>query len=175
MAENVYQSWQYVAIKTGGYTLVSDADTPSLEGRTLCSQWQMNGTDRKGRVYVYFREPGSDKRIWLHRFLLGVDERFTFVDHINGNGLDNRRENLRTCTPKENSVNSQNRSGSSIYRGVGWSKQSDKWLARISNDGRLIHIGLFDEEEDAARAYDAAAQRLHGSFARLNFAQEVRS
>jgi len=96
------------------------------------------------------------------------------IDHINGNGLDDRRANMRTCTNQQNMRNlRKRRSGSSIYKGVYYDKRRRTWYARICHNGKNIHLGTFATEIEAARAYDRAARRLFGEFARLNFPDEV--
>ena len=96
------------------------------------------------------------------------------VDHINGNGLDNRRCNLRVCTQLQNLQNSRRRDpGKSQYRGV--FPRGDKWQASIHHAGKPIYLGLFDDEEEAARARDRKAIELAGEFAVLNFPEEGRS
>lgn len=90
------------------------------------------------------------------------------VDHVNGNTLDNRRDNLRACTTSQNAINRKKRlATSSIYRGV--KRAGEKWAAIISIGGRQKFLGTFVEEQDAAKAYDAAAVSMHRDFARLNF------
>lgn len=93
------------------------------------------------------------------------------VDHINHNGLDNRKANLRFATCRQNAWNSRkggNR-GASRYKGVQWNKNSKKWQAVIyNNNSRKIYLGFFDDEKAAARAYNEAAQKYHGEFALLN-------
>ena len=92
------------------------------------------------------------------------------VDHINGNGLDNRKANLRLCTRAQNQMNSIKRTGkSSIFKGVSWHKNAWKWRANIKINQKDIHIGYFDTELEAAEAYDIEAIRLFGSFAKTNF------
>ena len=91
------------------------------------------------------------------------------TDHRNGNGLDNRRANLRICTLSENRMSSRKREGcSSQYKGIAWDKYRQKWQAYINVDGKRQHLGRFEDEREAARAYDQAAKKRFGNFARLN-------
>ncbi|MHC4659626.1 MAG: AP2 domain-containing protein, partial [Planctomycetota bacterium] len=95
------------------------------------------------------------------------------VDHINHNGLDNRKVNLRVATRAQNSRNirkSQNKF-SSNYKGVHFRRREGLWMARITVDGRTLYLGDFKEEVDAARAHDRAAMKYHREFAALNFEQ----
>ena len=110
----------------------------------------------------------SDLRgVDLGRFLIEPIPEGMFVDHINRNALDNRRSNLRHCTHAENM---RNRPGSSNrkskYKGV--YKCRGRWRAEISHNGKKFRLGAFNNAEKAARAYDAAAIKLHGDFARTN-------
>lgn len=113
------------------------------------------------------------KRFWMHRVimerilgrLLNEDE---LVDHINGNGLDNRRQNIRLATTAQNNVNSRRRSDNvSGHKGVYWRKDKKKWCAEIHAYGKKTRLGYFDTLEDAHQAYCRAAKELHGEFARL--------
>jgi hypothetical protein len=91
------------------------------------------------------------------------------VDHINGDTLDNRRQNLRLCTNRENVINSKIRSdNTSGYRGVHWCTQKAKWKAQINVHGKLIHLGFYTDKESAAMMYNAAAIEHFGEYARLN-------
>lgn len=92
-------------------------------------------------------------------------------DHINHNGLDNRKANLRLATHRQNLCNRRNTAlkAASRYRGVSLHKNTKRWTARIKVYGKTKYLGLFDDEIDAAKAYDAAARRFHGVFASLNF------
>lgn len=111
---------------------------------------------------------GRRRTQFLHRFVLNLSDSSTSVDHINHNGLDNRRSNLRLASPEENSRNGlirrDNRSG---YRGVCFDSTARKWLAQISVSNRRIYLGHFDTPEAAHEAYKAAAVRLHKEFARF--------
>lgn len=89
-----------------------------------------------------------------------------FSDHINGNKLDNRRCNLRICTPHQNNLNRPNVTGK--YKGVYWCKRLKKWMAQIMIGERNKYVGSFPNEEEAAFAYNEAAKKYHGEFARLN-------
>lgn len=106
------------------------------------------------------------KKVLMHVLLSGHPG----VDHINRNGLDNRRSNLRPATSSQNAANRPpQRGGSSQYKGVGWNKAAGKWKSKIRVDYRYIHIGYFDDELSAAKAYDARARAAFGEFAYLNF------
>ena len=97
-------------------------------------------------------------------------EKGILIDHINHNGLDNRRANLRFATYGQNAWNSKkgiNR-GSSKYKGVSWDKISKKWRAMICNDYKKMHLGFFDDEKAAAKVYNEAAKKHRGVFAVLN-------
>jgi len=91
------------------------------------------------------------------------------IDHINGNGLDNRRANLRLATVAQNAWNSKKRNPRSGYKGVWFAADKGLWRASIVCHGRRIHLGYFKDKMAAARAYDAAARKYYKEFARLNF------
>ena len=106
--------------------------------------------------------------MFLHVFLLGKMDGQS-IDHVNGNGLDNRRVNLRWATPSQQRRNIQGGRGRSLYKGVSWARRQRKWLARICLDGKNRNLGYFDAEDDAARAYDVAARANYDEYACLNF------
>lgn len=132
--------------------------------------------DRVSQLKWYFNSGyavrGAKKRVLLHRFILNPPDHFQ-VDHINGDKLDNRRENLRLCTHRENIFNrSANRATKSGLKGVVF--QNNHWRARISFLGQKdMHLGYFNTKEEAAKAYDKAALKYHGEFARLNYEKET--
>lgn len=92
------------------------------------------------------------------------------IDHVNGDRLDNRIDNLRAATPRENSANKRKKPGaSSKFVGVTRRTDTGKWDAQIKDFGKRTHLGCFTSEEAAARAYDRAAASVHGEFAKVNF------
>lgn len=97
-----------------------------------------------------------------------------FVDHADGDAHNCRRGNLRAVTPKQNAANAASRGGASRYRGV-YLQKSGRWSAQISKDGNRECLGTYDKEEEAAAAYDEAAKRIHGEYARLNLEPKVNS
>jgi len=114
------------------------------------------------------RTNGTQAALRLHTFLTG----WPMADHINGNGLDNQRSNLRPATNAENMRNrTRYTSNTSGFKGVTWHKQTRKWQAQINIEKRSRYLGLYDTPETAALAYDAAARQHHGDFATVNFPQ----
>ncbi len=109
----------------------------------------------------------------MHRLIMNAPKGM-LVDHINRNGLDNRKANLRIVTHTQNMWNNGQRVErySSKYRGVSWHKRQRRWMAVISVNGRARTLGYYRDEKEAARAFDRAAKELRGEFAVLNFPKE---
>lgn len=153
-----------VPLTQGLVALVDEVDADAV----LAHRWHAH-RDTRNNFYALrsVRRPdGKQATLPLHTFLTG----WPLVDHRNGDGLDNRRSNLRAATNAENQRNrglpANNTSG---YKGVTWNKPAGKWQAGIRVDGRLLALGRYTDPEAAARAYDAAALLHFGEFAWLNF------
>lgn len=135
--------------------------------------WRINfrQKDNYCRVETKIRR----KQVTLPRYLLEVVDKDIYIDHINGNPLDNRRSNLRIATPHQNAMN-RKKIGNQLYKGV--SKNYNKWVAHIgytdckTKTCKNIYLGSFNTQEEAARAYDRKAVELFGEFAKLNFPKD---
>jgi len=116
--------------------------------------------------FVYAAAMKSER---IHRVIMDAPKGMV-VDHINGNTLDNRKENLRICTRSQNQQNqfSRSRGETSKYKGVCWCRTWKKWKVKISHNYKIQNLGSFDNEIEAAITYNEAAKRLHGEFANLN-------
>jgi hypothetical protein len=108
------------------------------------------------------------KKVYMHRLIVNAPDG-RVVDHANGNRWDNRRDNLRICTQGENLRNRRKWGGSSRFKGVFWDPVRRKWRVLIRCNGKTVHMGRYADEVQAAMAYDRAARRLFGVYARLNF------
>lgn len=119
--------------------------------------------------YAASRPHRHKKNIYMHRLILGLTSSNKLdADHINHNGLDNRRYNLRLCTRSQNMMNSL-KDHTSKYKGICWREPKKKWTAQIKFNGKQYYLGLYDIAEDAALAYDRKATELFGEYCLLNF------
>ena len=148
---------------TQGYvTQVDDEDYEWL------NQWKWYVQKKPHNNYVMRSEGpfGKQKKISMHRFILGLTDPNMLADHKNHNGLNNQRSNLRVSTSSQNQANRRisKSKKSSKYLGVYWSKVNNNWFAQILKK----HIGCYDNEIDAAIAYNNEAKKVHGDFANLN-------
>lgn len=149
-----------IALTQGKVALVDDADVAALAAH----KWHavhING-------YWYAATRIGKKTVTMHVFLMnppsGKD-----VDHWNRDGLDNRRENMRICTRSQNLANQERKSArkTSLYKGV-CRIPGGRWQTQLYKDGQRFDVGRFDTEQEAALAYNAAAVKFFGEFARLN-------
>lgn len=152
------------AAKTGIVTLIDDADFDSVSKYDWYPQ-----LGRRSRIPVmrHILSPGKHDTEFLHAFLMNA----AGVDHIDGNPLNNQRSNLRLATAGQNAQNAGKRKDArtSLFKGVHFRTRSQRWTAQIQAERSKRHIGYYDTEIEAARAYDDAARLLFGEFARLNF------
>jgi hypothetical protein len=128
--------------------------------------------DNQGRNRYAWTRPiiGQRRKLLLHRFVLDAQPG-EIVDHINADGLDCRKANMRRADRRINAINRRKvRGAASRYKGVSFIAKTGRWRAMIGKG--VGHIGVFDVEEDAARAYDEAARAKYGPLARLNFPRE---
>lgn len=108
----------------------------------------------------------------MHRLIMKVSENEQ-IDHIDGNKLNNQKNNLRIATKSQNRMNIPKfKNKSSIYKGVSWSTNRNKWWTEITFEGKTYFLGRFKSEEEAAKAYNKKAIELFGEFANLNIIEE---
>ena len=143
---------------TRGYEAIIDAEDAPLVAQY---NWRAMVDDRA--IYAVRHKAGGGS-VLLHRELMEAEHGYE-VDHIDGDGLNNRRSNIRAATKTQNQWNRRrpvtNKSG---VKGVYWSAREKRWLAQIGVRGKRIHLGYFSDLEAAAAAYAAACTKLHGEF-----------
>lgn len=147
---------------TRGYvTVIDDVDRALTDGRT----WSVFIVPHRRVVYAGAKIDG--KTVYLHKLLC---PEWAEVDHADGDGLNNRRSNLRDGTgPGKNHANREmQRNNTSGFKGVSWNKLQRKWVTGIKVNGKRVHLGTYGTPEEAADAYDQAAVRYFGEYAKTN-------
>jgi len=146
---------------TKGYeAIVDDEDFEWL------SQWKWSASPKRHTVYARRSKDG----VYMHRLILGIKDKSILCDHMNRNGLDNQKANLRACTRSENQINRRRACHhKNRFIGVTFNKRCRKYQVLIYCRNKKHSVGYFDSEEDAAHARDKKAKELHGDFATLNF------
>lgn len=173
----VYRRWKYgysfrkISLGEGEWTIVELMDYYRLKN----FNWYLSGN---GKEFYAFRNvkigPGKIKMVSMHREIMNPPAHL-LVDHRNNDTLDNRRSNLRPATHSENAYNRPKirAKTTSQYIGIYFEKRTSRWTVKIRVNGKRLWIGRFESEIEAAKAYDAAARKYHGEFARLNFPEEI--
>jgi len=146
-----------IKLTQGKVALVDDKDFERVNKK----RWQ---AQQKPATYYVIGQTsklskGGQKTIYLHREIIGKPPKGMEVDHINGDGLDNRRENLRFVTRRQNMQNKQT-IRSSKYPGVSWHQGTQKWQSRIHVGGKQTHLGVFTDEKEAFIAYRKAVESI---------------
>jgi len=132
-------------------------------------RWYCNKRPHTSYAIRNAGEGKERRKVSMHREIMDTPGDLV-CDHINRNGLDNRKKNLRNCTKGENNLNQGGeRNSVSRFKGVYWKKDIQKWAACIKRGGKRKHLGYFHREIHAAKAYDQTAKKLHGEYASLNF------
>lgn len=159
------ENTRLIPLTQGKFAIVDAEDYDWLSKYT----WRFINTSKTGYASGYFGyHNGKPIEIKMHRLIMSVRPGLE-VDHINGNGLDNRRCNLREYTRRQNGINIKKiQNVSSKYKGVSYRKKTNRWRSQIRYDGLIITLGTYINEIDAARAYNVAAMKYHKEFAVLN-------
>jgi len=161
---------KYILLTQGKVAFVDDEDYERLSA----FKWQAYNWGVNQDCWKAFRTEWSNgrtsKHVYMHHEVL-MHHRFT--DHKDGDGLNNQKENLRECTNSSNGANMRKpvylKKTSSRFKGVSWEPRGARWAAYIRVNWKKQFLGRFSSEDDAARAYDAAAKAHFGEFARPNF------
>jgi hypothetical protein len=157
-----------IPLTQGKVALVDDEDFEELNR----FKWYARRDDRRGKYYAQRKVGPCSPIILMHRVIIKTLDGL-ITDHKDGNGLNNQKTNLRKCTEAENSFNKiLMKNNTSGYKGVDFNKASNKFRARIAAFGRKICVGYFNNKTDAAIAYNQAAIKYHGEFARLNIIEQ---
>lgn len=156
-----------ISLTKGKHAIVDNDDYNML----LEYSWYSNESSSHPYAYRSQWVSGENRsvEIPMHHVVMGCGGEGKEVDHINGDGLDNRKENLRFVTRAQNNWNQKSRKfTSSKYKGVGWNKRRKYWESYIQVDNKKHHLGSHQNEEMAALAYDLSALCLRGEYARVN-------
>lgn len=161
MESNLGMAMKTIELTQGKVALVDDEDFDYL------NQWNWCATSRKNRRRWYACRRDGSQMLFMHVVISGIKG----ADHKDNDGLNNQRNNLRPANASQNGGNRGKGVGkkTSKFKGVCWDKSKNKWMASIHFNYKGIFLGRFHKEKDAALAYDAAARKYFGEFAKTNF------
>lgn len=154
--KNIIQPVEFKIIPLGNnyFSKVDNEDFEVLNKLNWCSD---------GKGYAFNNKVG-----FMHRYIMNP-KNYQEIDHINHDTLDNRKSNLRIVTHAQNCMNRKKRKGTSKYKGVSWDKERNKWVSKAQLNYKTIYIGGFENEIDAAKAYDKKSLEIFGEYAKTNF------
>ena len=159
--KNEAEGFGLIPLTQGKFAIVDAEDYDWLSQYKWCAV--------KSRETFYAQRWSNGRVVGMHRVIMHAPKG-VICDHKNHNGLDNRKSNLRLCTSAQNQYNKRPKKGcASRYKGVVLRSDCKRWRARIGFNGKRIHLGDFDNQMEAAMAYDNKAVELFGEFAWLNF------
>ena len=155
---------KHLPTQQGIFSFVDDENFDDLTKH----KWRAKKDGHTFYADTNIKRDGKYVKVALHRLIMSAPLGME-VDHIDGNGLNNQRINLRLCTKGQNQHNRRRQSNKSGYKGVVWHKRTRKWQAQIMSDGKYKYLGVYYCLVKAAKAYDKAAKEYFGDFAKLNF------
>ncbi len=162
--QNLGWGLHLVPLTQGKFAIISSDDAD----RVSAHRWIAAKCASPGSDIIYATTQMQGKTVYMHRLIMEPGAGLE-VDHVNHDGLDNARDNLRVVTHRENMLNARKRKGcTSRYKGVCWVRDRGKWGAYARLHGKTVYLGLFPSEAGAARAYNAEAAKHYGPCARLN-------
>lgn len=150
-----------IILTKGNIAFIDDEDFQSLSKWS----WYTHNTYAARGTFINY----TNKLHFMHRQILGLNDPNLFIDHIDGNGLNNQKYNLRVCTHSQNMMNrKKNQNASSRFKGVYWNSEKRKWHVRCVVNKEIYIVGYYKDEREAALAYNLTASFAHGEFANLN-------
>jgi|WetSurMetagenome_2_1015567.scaffolds.fasta_scaffold20333_10 AP2-like factor, euAP2 lineage len=158
-----------IPLTQGYFAQIDDEDFEKVIKYKWCAMIKKNAIYAGHNATLKIDGKFKTKWILLHRFIMTINKN-EYIDHIDHDGLNCQKSNLRKCTLQENHYNQlkQKKNTSSKFKGVCFNKQRNKWQANIKNNNKKIHLGLYLTENEAALAYNNKAEEIFGKFCCLN-------